>query len=215
MAFLFGEIFVRGEYTFETSSASPVILDCGANIGMATIFFKWLYPKSIVYAFEPDPKTFQLLKKNIEANKLTDVHLYNAALGEKDGTIDFYTNELNPGSLIMSTNSERLKGQKIEVKMLSLADFITKEQLATIDFMKMDIEGAEIAVFNDLYVKNTLHKINAFALEYHHKIGSARSRLGAFLSVLEHSGFEYQIDAHHLPLLTTGKFQDIIIRGYR
>src|SRR5215467_13838161 len=66
ISFLFGEIFLRGEYLFASKSPSPVILDCGANIGMASLFFKWLYPQSVVYAFEPDKNTFLMLQKNIE-----------------------------------------------------------------------------------------------------------------------------------------------------
>jgi len=54
---LYDEIFAREEYLFETSTPQPVIFDCGANIGMATPFFKWLYPESRVMCVEADPRT--------------------------------------------------------------------------------------------------------------------------------------------------------------
>jgi hypothetical protein len=48
------EVFVKAEYFFRTSHDAPVIFDCGANIGLATLFFKRLYPKARVHAFEAD-----------------------------------------------------------------------------------------------------------------------------------------------------------------
>lgn len=61
--FLFEEIFYKNEYFIKLDNRPPIIFDCGANIGMATIYFKWLYPDSIIYAFEPDKQTFKILKK--------------------------------------------------------------------------------------------------------------------------------------------------------
>jgi hypothetical protein len=77
---LFFEIFIDQPYYFEQKNESPIIFDCGANIGMATIFFKYLYPKSEIFAFEPDSDIFNLLKQNILINKLEKVHIFNVAL---------------------------------------------------------------------------------------------------------------------------------------
>ena len=46
LTFLYSEIFARQNYHFRAISESPVIFDCGANLGMATLYFKWLYPKA-------------------------------------------------------------------------------------------------------------------------------------------------------------------------
>jgi hypothetical protein len=77
---LLREIFYKGEYQFEAGSNSPVILDCGANIGLATLFFKRLYPNAQVSCFEADPTTATVLQNNIEQNHLTDVKSYNYLL---------------------------------------------------------------------------------------------------------------------------------------
>lgn len=55
--YLLWEIFIRGEYFFETEKTAPVILDCGANIGLATLFFKRIYPKARITCGEADPTT--------------------------------------------------------------------------------------------------------------------------------------------------------------
>ena len=60
---LYREIFVRQYYYFRANIESPRIFDCGANFGMATLYFKWLYPKARIEAFEPDPATFAVLKE--------------------------------------------------------------------------------------------------------------------------------------------------------
>ena len=63
--FMFGEIFYKNEYYFNSKNKQPIIFDCGANIGFATIFFKWLYPESEIYAFEPDTITFEIKGNNV------------------------------------------------------------------------------------------------------------------------------------------------------
>src|SRR5271170_90419 len=68
LLFLYREIFVRGIYEFHSSNTEPVIFDCGANIGMATLFFKSHLPASQVHSFEPDPMSFQVLERNVADN---------------------------------------------------------------------------------------------------------------------------------------------------
>jgi FkbM family methyltransferase len=65
---------------------------------MASLYFKWLYPKARVRAFEPDPATFDLLKQNTGRNGL-DVQPHNCALWDQDGEVDFFVDSGNPGSL--------------------------------------------------------------------------------------------------------------------
>lgn len=105
--FLYREIFARQNYLFRATCDSPVIFDCGANLGMATLFFKWLYPKARIEAFEPDPNTFRLLERNVQENDLADVRAHNCALWDENGSVDFFIDPAVPGSLLMSTESSR------------------------------------------------------------------------------------------------------------
>src|SRR5262249_26381562 len=107
LQFLFREIFVRNEYYFEATSDRPVVFDCGANIGLATLFFKWLYPTCEIHAFEPDPDTFRALQENVARNGLTDVHLYNVALTDAPGRLDLFVSGGSAGSQRASTLSGR------------------------------------------------------------------------------------------------------------
>lgn len=213
--FLFGEIFYKNEYLFNSKNKKPIIFDCGANIGFATIFFKWLYPESEIYAFEPDKKTFEILKKNVSQNKLENVHLFNSAISDKNGKIVFFVDTKNPGSLVMSTKQERMPKDKITVDCLSLSSFIKNKGLSKIDYVKMDIEGSENEVIQDLDKNNQLKNIAKFSIEYHHKISGHKSQLSKFLQLFENNGFEYQINARCIPINAEDKFQDVLLYIYR
>src|ERR1700739_2755043 len=62
--YLFEEIFIGNEYFFESNRPDPVIIDCGANIGFATLYFKKSYPASKIICFEANPYAFEVLKEN-------------------------------------------------------------------------------------------------------------------------------------------------------
>ena len=110
-ATVFTEIFVPHVYRFTPTRPDPLIFDCGANIGMAVHYFKWMYPRARIVAFEPDPATFELLKRNVETNGLQNVELYCEAVGGAPGTVPFYYVEglpgwLAPQSTVKPTNPE-------------------------------------------------------------------------------------------------------------
>ena len=212
MSYLFEEIFLRGEYAFITEKDNPRILDCGANIGFATLFFKWRYPNASIDSFEPDPLTFSILEKNVRENNLTNVRLHNSALSSQNGFTSFFTNDKQPGSLSMSLHQERISSHRIEVRTETLVDYINE---GPVDFLKLDVEGAETDIIQHLDSLSLLSGIHEMAIEYHHHIGNSPSRLGEFLSVLERNGFLYQINARSIPVCTGNKSQDINIYCYR
>ena len=92
---LYREIFARQQYYFRAETESPLILDCGANLGMASLYFKWLYPKARVRAFEPDPSTFELLKQNLARNGV-DVSRTTALCGIKTARWTFLSIRTTP-----------------------------------------------------------------------------------------------------------------------
>lgn len=213
--FLFQEIFYRNEYFFKSPTDSPVIFDCGANIGFATLFFKWMYPQSEIYAFEPDITTFRILKKNVEENGLKNIHLFNAALSNKNGKIDFFIDSERPGSLVMSTNHDRLPKDKIIIDAMSLSSFIEEKDFDVIDFVKMDIEGSEKEVIKEISDNDQMELITKLCIEYHHKINNHKSGLGEFLRIFEKNGFEYQIDTKNIPISAESRFQDVLLYLYK
>jgi FkbM family methyltransferase len=200
----FREIFARQHYYFRPATDAPVIFDCGANLGLATIYFKWLYPLAKIHAFEPDPTTFKVLERNIAANHLGDVTAHNCALWDSDTEIQFFTHKTVPGSLRMSTNSGRIDGTESRVPGRRLSAFINQP----VDLLKIDVEGAEHRVICELLSSGKLSTIRQLVIEYHHHIGGEPSRLASFLEMLERAGFDYQLSAAGP---SAAKEQDILI----
>jgi FkbM family methyltransferase len=212
---LFRVIFLKNEYFFKSDKKNLIILDCGANIGISTLYFKWLHTKSEIHAFEPDIKTFNLLKENVEQSKLKNVHVYNVALSDRNGKASFFIDKENPGSLRMSMKFERMSKDRVEVNTIALSQFIQNEiGNREIDFIKIDIEGSEDVLMEDLNGNNKLKMIKEMVIEYHHRM-NGKSNLFRFLEILEDNGFGYKIEAYSLPNYCKDNFQNIIIHASR
>ena len=84
----FKEIFAEEYYRFETASQIPVIFDCGANVGTSCAFFKKIYPKSRILAFEPNPKIESYLKANIKNNSLNSIEVINKAVSVNTNRVE-------------------------------------------------------------------------------------------------------------------------------
>lgn len=195
----FRDIFVRNDYYFLTNKKQPLIIDAGGNIGIATLYFKWLYPYSEVHTFEPEPRIFTLLKENVEYNKVTRVKIYNSALAKSACQTSFYLDRTFPGSLHTSTKFGRMPKDKIIVNAVKLSYFITLFGKRKIDLLKMDIEGAESEVLLDLAQNDCLQKINQMIIEYHHNIPGEKNKFSDFLKILEDADFFYQIKSTNPP----------------
>jgi FkbM family methyltransferase len=195
LQFLFREIFIRNDYFFEAAHERPIIVDGGANIGMATLFFKWMYPRCEVHAFEPDPATFAALRENVEQNALADVHLHNVALCDRNGAVDFFVPGGRAGSLMMSLVAGRVPSAETRRVVVQGRTLSTYLEGCEVDFMKMDIEGGEQAVLAELGRAGALRRVKEMVVEYHHNLPGRPGGLGAFLQLLQDGGYEYEVDA--------------------
>jgi hypothetical protein len=95
-----------------------------------------------------------------------------------------------------------------------LTDTLSGYMAGKIDFLKMDIEGAEHQVLNEISGKDKLKFIDKCVLEYHHHIDPDEDRLGVILSMFENAGFGYQLSTWTKPPFLEQKFQDINIYFY-
>ncbi len=210
LSFLFSEVFVGLDYYFESPVEEPYILDCGSNIGMAVLFFKALYPRARIVAFEPGPDSFAMLQRNVRQNQLTGIELRESAVGDRDGTVDFFLAR-SPGSVTSSTRAERTGQVRTTVVQERLSTYLDRD----VDFLKLDIEGGEWAVMHDLVTTGTLRRISKMAIEYHHHMAPSEDRFGEFLQQLEAHGFGYQLSALAGRDRQRGQFQDALIYAYR
>lgn len=175
------EIFGKEIYKFGTHRHNPLIIDCGSNIGLSVIYFSLCYPLSKIIAFEPDQKNFELLKLNVDRHRLKNVELNNTAVWNKNEEITFHANGSEASHIGMA-------GSGYKVKAVSLNNLL--QQFDRIDFLKIDIEGAEYDVVKDC--EGNLQKVEHLFLEYHGK-AEETNKLNEILLVLQRSGFKLYI----------------------
>jgi len=180
--FLLHEIFVNATYFFSTSTKAPRIIDCGANIGMATLFFKALYPAASITAVEPAPMTFERLRQNVARNHLHDVMLVNAALAEREGLVPMQ-DEGKPGSLIATTTGSSAGAGTVPA--ITLSSLLERPA----DFVKLDIEGAEYAVVRELVASGRIRQVREMILEFH-DADTRAAELGAMIAALGAAGMQ-------------------------
>ena len=113
-----------------------IAFDVGANFGIMSIFMSRAARDGQVHAFEPNPLTRVALSLNMEINGCKNVTCVQAAVGEATGSIGF-TDTADPG-----TNRIEV-GAPLKVEMVSLDDYIFSNGIDCVDFLKIDIEGAE------------------------------------------------------------------------
>ena len=175
------EIFVEEFYKFPCDTSTPLIYDCGSNVGSSCAYFKRLYPNSKIKAFEADPNLVKYLKQNIEKNDLLNIDIIDKAVWIDNNGIELNL-EGADGSSIYSS------GEKQKIDSIRLKDMLDKE--TEIDMLKMDIEGAENQVVVDC--GESLAKVKNIFIEYHSFIKFPQS-LSQILGILEQNNFRYFI----------------------
>ena len=194
------EIFLEEVYKFESKSNSPRIIDAGSNIGLSIRYFKSLYPEATIVGYEPDEIIFKMLAENV--GKMRGVVIHQAAAWVENTNLVFY----KEGSLAGSSEVDFSgTGNSVEVIAVSLKDEIDK---APVDFLKIDIEGAENSVLFD--IESSLDNVENLFFEYHSSPDKPQI-LGDMLGMVSAKGFRYTINGAHGARLP---FVEKVTRGF-
>jgi FkbM family methyltransferase len=163
------DIFKNGEYDSVLESQNNTILDIGAHIGL---FSMRAYPfAKQIYAIEPDPTNFALLKQNIDANNLENVIPYNCALSNTEGKFTLRTPS--------SSGGWELHRDEGPVQTHTLSVFVTKFVAPdTIDIIKCDTEGSEGNIFGGPGASEILKTVKAVIMEHGQGLGRMFMDLG-------------------------------------
>lgn len=181
------EIFLEEIYRFHPANSRPVVLDFGANIGVSVFYFKKNFPDAEIYAYEADPGIYAYLKKNLEKNGISGVTLRNQAVWSCDDTVHFVPDGADGGHIGSGESMGNIPVEAVDVRKIV-------RTFPHIDFLKIDIEGAECEVLPALF--DDLDRVENLFVEYH---GTTESRLGVLLSVLEDAGFQIWIHSEECP----------------
>lgn len=174
---------IRDEiYKFKPVSSKPVIIDCGANMGVSVLYFATEYPTATIIAFEPEDDIYKILEENIASFKFTNVSLQKKAVWDKETKLEFFTDHGMGGSVANVFK----KQQPLLVTTVRLADYLQQP----IDFLKIDIEGAEYTVLKDCepYLKN----VKNIFVEYHSFVNKEQ-KLEEILLMLKQNNFRYHL----------------------
>lgn len=184
---LFDEIFVAEPYKVSLPS-NPRIFDCGANIGMSVAYFLARHPDAEITAFEPDQTNLGFLRENHRRNNwraTIHAHALDKTVGER-----VWNTFGNTGTLVSGFRPE-LSGSgptgTYVVRTERLSSFID----GPIDLLKLDVEGAEHPIIQDLVETGKIASVLRLVMEYHHHVVPNEDELGKLLQSLEEAGFGY------------------------
>jgi len=156
-------------YVMDQIKEGQIVLDIGANIGYYTLIFANLVgKKGHVFAFEPEPDNFDVLKKNVETNNYKNTTTENLAVSNKIGNIKLYLSKSNVGQHKIFP-SKMTSDDYVNVNVTTIDEYFKLSDLYDkISFIKIDVEGAEMSVLqgmDKLLEKNRLTLLMEFDLK--------------------------------------------------
>tara|TARA_R110002096_G_C14653248_1_gene726627 strand:- start:5948 stop:6763 length:816 start_codon:yes stop_codon:yes gene_type:complete len=171
---------------------SPIILDLGSNIGLTIAHMKHIYPNAQIIGYEMNRENFLLAKRN---TKFYDkVIIYNKAVWTEDTTV-IYKNSLgyDAYAIINNEDTQDIKQEIERVQSISIASIIKNHKLEIIDYLKMDIEGAEEAILlaEDL---SWMNKVRAMNIEMH--LDDIKE-IDRYINIIKNKGFNAWKDDKH------------------
>jgi FkbM family methyltransferase len=181
------DLFVCQTLRFVAPTPAPRILDGGANVGLASLYLKRLYPRARITAFEADPAIAALLRENLSVNGAGDVEVAQAALWTRAGTVRFRAEGADSGAVASLEGAP--PAREIEVPAVRLREILAREE--AVDLLKLDIEGAEEEVLED--AEEELARVRCLVVEIH-ETDPERRRTPALLELLARAGFRYSLD---------------------
>ena len=164
------EIFRSDTYNKTLPHDVNTIFDLGANVGVATLYFRLLYPDATIHSFEPDPKNVSRLRKNAEL--LGNAHVHEIAVWSSRTTLSFHADPHRGSS--SSVYASRSRQEEIRVEACSLSEAIHVTGAETVDLLKFDVEGAEGEIFTS---SAQLDRVRALSGEVHGDLCDAEAVL--------------------------------------
>ncbi|MCG8653770.1 MAG: FkbM family methyltransferase [Pirellulales bacterium] len=188
---------------FRPTESRPLIIDCGANIGVSVLEWKTRWPQAQIVCFEPDPFAFELLQKNVDANDVPNVECIAAAVSDHDGTTTLYGDVSRKGDArgnsIDPAWGRRSESTEVLVACTRLSGYLAGRNVS---FLKLDIEGAEERVLREIAAH--LERVQAIYLEVHETDESlSYNSVERIVDLLAAAGFqidsETRYQQHALP----------------
>ena len=162
---VFLEIFTRCQYDVDLPFSPRFILDAGANVGLASVFFAGRYPDATILAVEPEPDNFELLQRNVAP--WPHVIPVRAALWNKDRWIEVSPPDSATGAYGSWGFVTHETSGTPNVRAVTIRSLMCEHGVPAFDLAKVDIEGAESEIFEDA---DWLAGVRFLMIEFHERL---------------------------------------------
>ncbi|KAB2928678.1 MAG: FkbM family methyltransferase [Dechloromonas sp.] len=158
------------------------MIDIGTNVGEISLYFSKEFPSARIVSIEPSPRNLHFLRKNIAAQYFNtkNIAIFECALSDKDGEA-FLSDSKAQSSIVVTNNSKN----GYEVRTIRLSTLWAEAGLGDVDFVKIDIEGAEPLLLRDL--EEYASRAGAWLIEFGGK--NSPDAYVAFFSLFERKGY--------------------------
>lgn len=158
------QIFLESQYEIAVTRPPAVIVDAGANIGLASVFFANRFPSATVFAIECERSNFELLRANVAPYKqVVPIH---AALWNVEGNVQVVDPGLGKWGFMTKAGAPQPGAESVRAR--TLEGIMKEHRIAHVDILKIDIEGAELEVLNAS--APWIHRVDAIIAELHDRL---------------------------------------------
>ncbi|MBU1682748.1 FkbM family methyltransferase, partial [Patescibacteria group bacterium] len=179
---IFKQIFIQKDYDFPINMNPKFIIDGGANVGYASLFFANKFPDAEIVAIEPEDSNFEVLQKNTSEYK--QVKTIKAGIWHKKAKLKIVGTEWGKCGFM---TKEVDTADTYDAKTITIDEILKQSKYDEIDILKLDVEGAEKEIFSSNY-DSWLGKVNVLIIELHDRIKMGCSE--AFYSAIKKYNFE-------------------------
>jgi len=159
---MFAQTFIEMQYDFPLTPPDTIV-DAGANIGAASLFFASRFPNARIIALEPDPSNYEALVRNVAG--FPSIIPMHAALWSYRGRLVLQTTGLAKSETQVIEAGATGKG---DVECLSVADLLSQFGVGSIDLLKMDVEGSEKEILDQS--ASWIENIGTLVVELHERL---------------------------------------------
>lgn len=160
----FQQIFLNTRYEMDLPSQPKTIIDGGANVGFASVYFANKYPEAEVLAVEPDTSNYSLVERNTAS--YSNIKTIQSAIWGKTTSLRIKNPDFEKWAFEVEETDASAKGA---FQAFSIPALIEKMGWESVDFLKLDIEGSEANVFASGY-ESWLPKVKVLIVELHEKM---------------------------------------------
>lgn len=184
---IFEQVFIKKEYQLQLSFTPQYIIDLGANVGHASLYFHYKYPNAQIISLEPELNNYAIAQKNL--SNYPNIQLYHGAVWHNHEPLFLVDNGLGEAGFMIN-NSSGLAG----IQSFTINDLQAKLNTPTIDIVKIDIEGAEIEIFENN--NEWISKTKIIIVETHDRYRKGTSK-AVFKALIEHD-FSLEVNGENL-----------------